>query len=95
MILAEKKQEEEEAEQKKIKRKKKKMRGKSKTSKVTKNRESVYDQKTRDRVKANVDNRIKVRKAEKEKVKREMSLLEGLNELVDIDPGKLIKKIKK
>ena len=71
------------------------MRGRSKTSKETKTKESVYDQKTRERIKAKVDNRIKVRKAEKEKVKREMSLLDNLNELVDNEPAKLIKKIKK
>lgn len=95
VIQAEKAQEQKEIEAKKLKKKKKKMRGRSKTSKETRLKESVYDQKTREKIKAMVDNKIKIRKAEKEKTKREMSLLENLNELVDADPNYLVKKIKK
>lgn len=95
MIQAEKEEEKKELEAKKLKKKKKKMRGRSKTSKETKLKESVHDQKTREKIKAMVDNRIKLRKAEKEKTKRELSLLDNLNEIVDADPNYLIKKIKK
>lgn len=93
VIAAEKEQEKLEQEAKKIKRRKKKMRGRSKASKETRVKESVYDEKTRNKIKAKIDSRIRVRRAEKEKVKRDLSILEHLDEIVDT--AALSKKIKK
>ena len=74
------------------KKKKNKMRGRSSIGNVLKIKESVHDEKTRERLKDIANSKIKMKKAEKEKIKKEMELLDNFDDGIDIETIKPKKK---
>lgn len=92
IIEAEKQIEEKENQEKIKKKKKNKMRGRSSIGNVLKIKESVHDEKTRERLKDIANSKIKMKKVEKEKIKKEMELLDNFDDGIDIETIKLTKK---
>lgn len=68
------------------------MRGRSSIGNVLKIKESVHDEKTRERLKDIANSKIKMKKAEKEKIKKEMELLDNFDDGIDIETIKPKKK---
>ena len=97
VIAAERKAEIDEAERNKLKNKKKrqKARGRSSTGAEKKQRESIWDEKSRAKIKEVLDSRLKLRKLEKEKFNTETKILKDDNLLIEFDPVQVLKKIKK
>lgn len=71
------------------------MRGRGGIGNEMKIKESVYDEKTREKLRGISYSKIKLKKAEKIKMKKELDILENLNEMTDLRPDKIVKKIKK
>jgi len=94
VIESERTAEKEEAERKKDKNKKKheKQRGRSSTGNERKQKASIYDDKTRDKIKEIVNSKLKIRRLEKEKLKTETNLLQDGGLLAEFDPVDVLRK---
>jgi hypothetical protein len=68
------------------------MRGRSSIGNVLKIKESVHDEKTREKIKEMANSKIKLKKAEKEKVRNEIELLNNFDDGIDIETIKPTKK---
>jgi len=93
----EKKKEKEAAEANRLKNKKKreKTRGRSTSVNEVKKKESVHDEKTREKLREIVMNKIKVKKIEKQKIQQERDMLREGEIFEGFDPIASIKKVKK
>jgi len=94
---SERKAEEEEAERRASlnKKRKLKMRGRSSTKEQFSQKESVYDDKTRSKIKAVLDNKLKMKRLEKKKAIEEQKMIENEDLLEFFDPVDSIKRLKK
>lgn len=97
VLELEKKKEKELTEQNRLKNRKKreKTRGRSTSVNEVKKKESVHDEKTREKLREIVMNKIKVRKIEKQKLRQETDMLKDGGIFEGFDPLAAIKKIKK
>ncbi len=94
---AERKAEDEEAERRASlnKKRKLKMRGRSSTKEQFTQKESVYDDKTRSKIKAVLDNKLKMKRLEKKKAIEEQNMIQNEDLLEFFDPVDSLKRIKK
>ena len=95
VLNAEKKIEKEHAEQKRIQKDKKKTRGRSTSVNEVKKKDSVYDEKTREKLREVALNKTKLRRIEKQKLKSEQEMIKGGDIMEGFDPLATVKKVKK
>ena len=70
------------------------MRGRGTSAKEQHKKERVHDIKTRERIKEDSQKKFNLKRAEKEKVKREISQLDNLDDVLNFHPITALKKLK-
>jgi hypothetical protein len=97
VIRAEQRAEDEEAERKREQNRKKreKTRGRSSTKELVIKKQGVHDEKTRDKLREIMNNRLKLKQIEKRKALEERQLIQDDELLDSFDPVENLKKQKK
>jgi len=97
VIAAEKKAQEDEAERRNNlnKKRKNKMRGRSSTKERAAQKESVYDDATRTKIKEILNNKLKLKRLEKKKATEERKMIENEDLFEDLNPVEVLKKVKR